>query len=257
MKLFDITGIENISELAMGLGAEDAIVLCGGDGTINRFVNCVDTDALACRVLYFPAGTGNDFANDIGLSDKSEPADITELTKNLPTVVIGGESYKFINGVGYGIDGYCCEVGDKIKLKGEKPNYTAIAIKGLLFGYKPKCATVVVDGVEHIYKKAWLAPTMHGRYYGGGMIATPEQKRGGEELSVMLFHGSGKLSTLMAFPSIFKGEHVNKKIVTILTGKEITVRFDAPAPVQVDGETILGVSEYTAYAHSKSKVAVD
>lgn len=51
----------------------------------------------------------------------------------------------------------------------------------------------------------------------------------------------------MIFPSIFSGEHVkNEKYVTMLSGKEITVKFSEPRPLQVDGETILGVTGYTA-----------
>ena len=62
----------------------------------------------------------------------------------------------------------------------------------------------------------------------------------------MLFHGSGKLKTLMIFPSIFKGEHVKyKKNITILQGKSISVRFSRPASLQIDGETVLGVTEYS------------
>ncbi len=63
----------------------------------------------------------------------------------------------------------------------------------------------------------------------------------------MIFHDSGKLKTLSIFPSIFKGTHVeHKKYVTVLTGKEITVKFDRPTALQIDGETILDVEEYTA-----------
>ena len=65
----------------------------------------------------------------------------------------------------------------------------------------------------------------------------------------MMFHGGGRLATLMAFPGIFKGEHVkNKKMVAVHTGHEITVEFDRPTPLQIDGETILNVTSYTAYA---------
>ena len=119
-----------------------------------------------------------------------------------------------------------------------------------MFHYKPTDAVVTVDGVEYNYKKVWIAPTMHGRYYGGGMIPTPEQSRDkADQLSLMVFHGSGKLKTLMIFPSIFKGEHVKStKYVTVHTGKEITVKFTAPRALQIDGETILGVEEYTAKA---------
>ena len=100
------------------------------------------------------------------------------------------------------------------------------------------------------YDKVWLAPTMHGRYYGGGMIATPDQRRdGGHTASVLVFHGSGKLKTLMIFPSIFKGEHIKRaKYVSVLTGKDIHVKFDRPTALQIDGETILGVSEYSVKA---------
>lgn len=254
LMLVNTDELDSLSGYLANLTAEDSVVICGGDGTINRFVNNVDTDKAPFRILYYPAGTGNDFALDIGLKDATEPVDITEFTKNLPTVTVNGKTSKFINGVGYGIDGYCCEVGDQLKAKGKTPNYTSIAIMGLLFHYKPKNATVIVDGVEYQFKKAWLAPSMYGRYYGGGMMATPDQKRGSDELSLLLFHGSGKLSTLMAFPSIFKGEHVKKKMVTVLTGKEITVKFDKPTALQIDGETVLGVTEYTAYAPSMAPV---
>ena len=132
---------------------------------------------------------------------------------------------------------------------GKVPNYTAIAIKGLLFRFKPRNAVITVDGEERAYDKVWLAPTMVGRHYGGGMMPTPNQKRGGDDkkLSLMIFHGSSKLKTLMIFPSIFKGEHIkNKKYVEVIEGKNITVRFDAPTSLQIDGETVLGVSEYSA-----------
>lgn len=55
--------------------------------------------------------------------------------------------------------------------------YTAIAINGLLFHYKPINAVVTVDGETHTYHHVWLAPTMNGHYYGGGMMPTPAQRR--------------------------------------------------------------------------------
>ena len=155
-------------------------------------------------------------------------------------------------GIGYGIDGYCCEVGDALREKSGKPvNYTAIAIKGLLFHYHPTNAIITVDGVAHRYNKVWLAPTMNGRFYGGGMMPTPDQKRFSEDkkVSTMLFFGSGKLKTLYVFPSIFKGEHIkHPEMCTVLTGKEIQVEFDRPTALQIDGETVLGVTGYTVNA---------
>ena len=243
----DITKIENIKDYLSQAQKSDKIVIIGGDGTLNRFANSIREIVLPCEIYYLASGTGNDFLKDIEKND-NEIVDITKYLKNLPVATIKGEEYLFINGVGYGIDGYCCEVGDKQKEENpdKKVNYTGIAIKGLLGGYKPCDATVTVDGKTYEFKKVWIAPTMNGRFYGGGMIATPNQERESGKVSLMIFHGSGKLKTLMIFPKIFKGEHVKStKHVSVFEGNEITVKFTKPRPLQVDGETILDVTEYT------------
>lgn len=194
----------------------------------------------------------------IGSKTAEKPIPIKEYLINLPTVAVNGKTYRFLNGVGYGIDGYCCEVGDEMRKKSDKPvNYTMIAIKGLLFHYKPTNAKITVDGKVHLYKKVWLAPAMFGRYYGGGMMPTPGQTRNDDTISTLVFYGSGKLKTLMIFPSIFTGKHVaHKESVDILTGKEITVEFDSPRAIQIDGETILGVTSYCAFAPKTADIPV-
>lgn len=257
----EITKLDCPAEFFSALTENDTIILCGGDGTINRFVNDTEGIDLRCEILYCATGTGNDFLHDIGKETDESPLRLKEYLKDLPMVEVKGKTYRFLNNVGFGIDGYCCEVGDALKqeaeAKGEsaKVNYTAIAIKGLLFHYKPTGATVIVDGKEFRYEKVWLAPTMKGRYYGGGMMPTPEQDRSNpsKELSLMLMYGSGKIKTLTVFPSIFKGEHIkHTKMVAIHRGKDIRVTFDSPAAVQIDGETILGVTSYHAMAEAES-----
>jgi len=64
-------------------------------------------------------------------------------------------------------------------------------------------------------------------------------------------HGKGKIATLLAFPSIFKGEHINKKkMVSVFEGYNITVSFDRPTALQIDGETIKNVTEYSVKVHT-------
>lgn len=256
----DITKLSNYQDFFAGINADDVLIVCGGDGTLNRFVNETEDLTLPCEVLYYANGSGNDFLRDLEKAADSEPLPIKDYIQSLPTVTVNGGTYRFLNNVGFGIDGYCCEVGDALKKTSVKPvNYTAIAIKGLLFHYQPTNATVTVDGKEYQFKKVWLAPTMKGRYYGGGMMAAPKQDRSAPDgkLSVMLFYGKGRLQTLIAFPSIFKGEHVKKtNMVSILEGYDIHVKFDRPAPVQIDGETILGVTEYHAIAKACKKTTV-
>lgn len=245
----DMLEISDYGEFFAGIGAEDEIILCGGDGTLNHFINDTDGMELKHNIYFYPTGTGNDFWNDIGKKAEDGPVLINKYLTDLPVVTVKGQKYRFINGIGYGIDGYCCEEGDKLRNKGDKDiNYTSIAIKGLLMYYKPTNATVTVDGQKYTFEKVWLAPTMKGRFYGGGMMPTPDQDRfdPNHEVSVMVMYGAGKIKTLAAFPGIFKGEHVKKtKIVKIFNGKKVRVEFDRPVALQVDGETILNVTEYS------------
>lgn len=247
-----INVIDNVDyqKLFTNANSFDKFYLIGGDGTLNHFVNSVEDIQINNEVWFITAGTGNDFYNDVKDTkyNANERILINDLIKDLPIVTVNDKDYRFINGVGYGIDGYCCEVGDKLQQKSDKPvNYTSIAIKGLLFHYKAPNAVVTVDGITKEYHRVWLAPTMKGRFYGGGMMVSPNQDRTNStnEVSTVVLHKSRKLKTLMVFPTIFKGEHIkHKEMVEVLTGHNIEVKFDRPTALQIDGETIIGVTSY-------------
>ena len=260
-KIFDFvdaTTVENYEEYIKNVPAEDEIVIAGGDGTINRFVNSVDCDALERKIYYYASGSGNDFMHDVAEKAENGFIELNPYIKDLPTVTVKGEEHRFINGIGFGIDGYCCEVGDEQRKKSDNPvNYTKIAIMGLLFHFKAPNAKVTVDGVTKEYKRVWIAPTMNGRYYGGGMNVTPEQDRLNPErtVSVGMFYGKGRIKTLMVFPKIFKGEHVkHTEMFETIVGHNVTVEFDRPTALQIDGETVLDVTSYTVKSAVCAKV---
>lgn len=243
----DITALEDYAGFFGALNPEDTVIVCGGDGTLNLFANAVYGMEIPNEILYYPTGTGNDFARDIKGTENPEPFRVNELIRNLPTVTVAGKTTHFINGIGFGIDGYCCEVGDQLRQKGKKPNYALIAIQGLLWGYSAPGGEVTVDGAVTKYQKIWIAPTMFGRYYGGGMMPTPRQdrKNPARKVSFASFHDSAKLKTLIVFPSIFSGKHVkHTEMIDIFSGNHVKVRFDRPASLQIDGETVLNVTEY-------------
>lgn len=245
LEYYDMTRITNYAVFLSGMDKDGYLVIVGGDGTLNRFVNDTAGIEISQEILYLPAGTGNDLANELGAG--GNPVTITRYLKNLPSVEVKGKTYRFLNGVGFGMDGYGCQAGDeRKKISDKKANDVGIATKGLLFHLAAGNAKVIVDGKEYAYHKVWSALTMHGRYHGG-MIPAPEQDRFSGELSLMLLHGAGRLRTLRVFPGIFKGEHVKyKNMVAIHTGKEITVVFDCPTPLRIDGEIILDVTSFTA-----------
>ena len=117
-QISDITEID-YPVLFSSLAETDTLIICGGDGTINRFVNDTEGIGYSCRILYMPCGTGNDFYKDVMPEGGELPFDITDYLKGLPSVTVDGKTKKFINGIGFGIDGYCCEVGDAIRAKGK------------------------------------------------------------------------------------------------------------------------------------------
>lgn len=244
----DASLMASFADVFAFLGRDEKLVICGGDGTLHRFVNDMAGVTFENDVYLYGTGTGNDFLFDIGKKPEDGLVRINDYIKDLPRVTVNGVTKLFINGVGFGIDGYCCEEGDRQRAAGVgRVNYTSIAIKGLLGKFRPVNARVTVDGVTREYKKVWLAPTMNGRCYGGGMLACPAQNRLNREhtVSTLVYHGIGALRALIIFPSIFKGEHVKyKKACTVTEGHRVSVEFDRPTALQIDGETVTGVTKY-------------
>lgn len=228
------------------LKEDDKVILLGGDGTLMRFANAIGDRKFPCPIYLYKAGTGNDFLNDVKDEVKDNLVQINKHLEHCATIYVNDKEYKYLNGIGYGIDGAACEIADEQRAAGKtKIDYTKISINLLLFKFKCPSADVTVDGVTKHYKKVWLASGMNGRYYGGGMFIAPEQDRFSDTLTSVVFRDSGRLHTLLVFPKIFKGEHIKyKKMVEVRTGKEIIVEFDRPCALQIDGETILNVKKY-------------
>ena len=249
-KKINLVGLDAL-EFFKGLTAEDIVYFVGGDGTINRLANDLNDYEIPCPVYLISGGTGNDFLKDIVENYPTEGyTDIRKFIRNLPTIRVNGETRKFINGIGYGVDGMCCEIADEMKAQGKKKiNYTSLSINILLFKYKCPTATVTIDdGKEQTFEKVWLASAMNGRYYGGGMKEAPNQDRLSDGLTCVIWHGSGKIKTLSTFPKIFEGKHVEKTdMITVIPAKKIKVKFSIPMAMQIDGDTVLNVTEYEVF----------
>ena len=79
-------------------------------------------------------------------------------------------------------------------------------------------------------------------------MVAPDQDRFNEKGTVtcVALYKKNRLVTLMRFPSLNKGEHVKKKDwVTVQTGSKVTVSFDQPCALQIDGDVIENVLTYT------------
>ena len=99
----DVTKITDANAFFAGLNPDDELYLCGGDGTLNRFINNTDGIDIVQPLYFFPTGTGNDFWNDLGKKVGDAPVQINEYIKDLPFVEVNGMKKRFINGIGYGM----------------------------------------------------------------------------------------------------------------------------------------------------------
>ena len=250
----------DVPKFASQLSCEDRVFICGGDGTLHHFANNAWSIDFPCPVCVIRSGTGNDFLNDIGQKDNSNLIDIREFLKDLPMAEMNGEQRRFLNGVGFGLDGEVCLGVEQFKKKNpkKKASYTAVALKLLMLTYKRPNAKVTVDGVTKEYNDVWAVSTMKGKYYGGGLMIAPTQERSSGKLSVMIMHGGSRVKALTLFAGLNNGSHIKcKKIVEIIEGDEVCVEFDAPSALQIDGEVYLDVTKYSARTEKAVTVSED
>lgn len=245
----DITTIADFDAFLTSLSPDIDIILTGGDGTLNSFVNKISNTEISHKIYFYASGTGNDFARDIKFKKRTKPICINKYIKNLPTAIINGKEYRFMNCIGSGMDGYCCQEVERLRaISKKRANYALVAIKALLYAYKPCTAEVNIDGKTYLFKDTWLVPTMNGKYFGGGFMAAPNQDRLNKEhtLSIVAMRSKNVLKIALAFLLIFIGKHTKlKSVITILEGHNISVKLSKSATLQIDGETIENITEYS------------
>lgn len=241
----DITALD-VRAFFADLSPEDKIILCGGDGTIHHLVNDLDELPPSLPVYIWRFGTGNDFLRDISPRSSERALLINDRLRRLPTAEFQGVTRRYVNGCSLGVDAVVCQKMNESRLHPKRSGYIATALSSFFRYYKPVSGRVTVDGETREYDRIWMAAAMHGRVQGGGMKFAPRQDRGGDTLTAFVWHGTSALGTLVRFPFVIPGWHTRFAACDMRVGREITVELDAPTVIQLDGETIEGVTGYTA-----------
>ena len=110
IQFLSLIELEDVRAFLDSLPPDTCPIITGGDGTLSRFVDNLGGNPTR-DIYYYPAGTGNDFLNDLNKTGDTRPFLLNPYITDLPHIHFNGESHAFINGVGYGIDGYVCEEG--------------------------------------------------------------------------------------------------------------------------------------------------
>lgn len=239
-ELRDLTQLDTKAFLA-DLTADDLVILCGGDGTINRLVNDLDGTRPAVPIRVWRFGTGNDFLRDVTADSdpNARTALLNDYIRNLPLATVGAQRFRFVNGCSGGVDALVCAKMNEGR--GRKQSYVTTALRCFFRDFKTTTARVTVDGVTHTFDRVWIAGAMNGRYQGGGMKFAPDQDRNSGLLCCYVWHGTSPVGTLLNFPRIMKGTHPKiRNHCEMRFGREITIEFDDPQAIQLDGETVTG-----------------
>ena len=244
--LFDMTG-SDAAALLMGLSPEDEAFICGGDGTLHFLINALDGRVPAAPVYVWRMGTGNDFLRDVLDGSQEQAALLNDYIKDLPTAETAHGIRRFLNNVSFGLDGQVCELGEQEKARLGRPvNYIALALRLVFRDYHPARAAVTVDGQTRTYDRVWVASVFNGRYVGGGQMLAPGQDRTGDALCSVVLFGLGRLGALLRLPKVLKGRHENMPQCDVRFGHEITVTFDKPGAINMDGEPLQRVAGFRA-----------
>lgn len=210
----------------------------GGDGTVNEIVNGIAGTESALGVI--PTGSGNDFIRSF-----QEKFDI----KDMIVSTINGEENSidlarvndkyFINISSIGFDANVVFNADKFK---KVPGITGsmaylISIIYTIFQNKICDISIDIDG-NKMKLKALLAAISNGRYYGGGIIPTPDAKLDDGMFDICLVSEMSRLQILRLFPKYMKGLHRELKQVSFFKAKKVNIESEANLCLNIDGEII-------------------
>jgi len=218
----------------------DALIACGGDGTVHLALQAVMGSATALGIV--PLGSGNDIARALGIprgdvAAAAEPivawrereVDVGEVTTD------DGHREWFLAVVSAGFDSEVNERANRMAFPPGQAKYLT-AIVAELGVFEPLPYTLWLDGAREDVE-GMLVAVGNGTSYGGGMKVCPGARIDDGELSVMLLAKVSKPTFLRVFPRVFRGTHISHPAVSERSARE--VRIEAPGQVAyADGERI-------------------
>jgi len=186
------------------------------------------------RLLVVPHGTGNVFADEVGLPESVEGClSLLSAGKTIAVRLAKAGERHFLLLASAGFD---AEVLERMGARGK--HYLGIGAYFLagavhLLRQQPSL-WVELPGKERMEVQA--AIVCRGKKYGGGVIMAPSGNLEGDTLQVVALRRLGRLSILRFAWNILRGKHAGSPDVLIQETTSVLVRSRIPSAAQVDGE---------------------
>lgn len=223
------------------------LILVGGDGLIGLVIQLAEARALPIGIV--PAGSGNDFARQFGLSPRPQravrrilAAEPSPRRVDLGVISLPDESeptrareHWFAGGCSVGFDAAINRRANAIRLPLGPLRYH-LALLAELATLRSRPFTVVGDGGERRFT-GLLATAMNTRAIGGGIPLAPKAVTDDGRLDLVeVSHGS-RLRIFSVLGLLARGRHERLPEVTITRVERI--RIDAgPEVAYADGERV-------------------
>lgn len=222
-----------ISREAVEKGS-DYILCIGGDGTLNEVIQSMAGSKSV--IVPISAGTGSDFVKTLkfkGLDSVRDAMQSHSYRKiDLGLAKRGTESRYFINilEVGFGAS-VMKRVNSRKKTRGGFSFTTSVL--ALLPFFKPFSVRMNVNGNEEELDLAEMV-VANGRYFGGGMLASPKAVLDDGILNVHVVSGVGKLQMISKLGKLKNGSYIDDP--SVQSYKVNKLEISGAAPVEMDGE---------------------
>ena len=211
------------------------VIAFGGDGTVNEVgEGLVGSDAIFGVI---PLGSGNDFANEIGMPAKISDAVDIILSDDFHTIdIIKVNDRVSLNTAGVGFNGTVSEVVKSIRYLKGKSAYIWAVVKTAAM-YKSIPLKISLNG-RVIEEKIFMVSICNSKSEGGGFIVAPDAKNNDGLFDVTIIRHIGYMKLLLNLNKVLTGNINEVQEVDTYTGESIIIESEFPMPVHVDGEVI-------------------
>ncbi|MCR4429059.1 MAG: diacylglycerol kinase family lipid kinase [Caldiserica bacterium] len=203
-------GVGDAVELARKAALEgaEAVIACGGDGTVFEVLNGIKATNASLGIL--PWGRGNDVSKDLGIPQGiEEPIEV--LIRGKPREIDACQSPKglFLGVGGIGLDAQVAVNGNKWRkiLRSDFVAYELGAIVTILY-YPPFPLEITIDGKKFVFEQTFLVAVGNTVSYSRGMRILPHASFADGKLDLCVVTSPTRWHLLKLFPTVFKGEHL-------------------------------------------------
>jgi YegS/Rv2252/BmrU family lipid kinase len=221
----------------------DAVLVCGGDGSLNQAANGVfHSEYPDTPLAIWPSGTGNDFVKTILV-----PNSFQELKKSieekrfkvvdLPCMEWDGKKRAFLNVTDLGLGG--CVAYDMTRSKrrlGSFLTYQWLIVKNLL-RFKKRLIQFELDG-KMVAARAMNFVVANAKYFGAGLGISPDSDVTDGRLEVIVIGDLNIFEYLYFVPQVKKCKKLSYHKIQYYSAKKISIETEVPMPIDMDGEFV-------------------